>query len=212
MLQLSHVRRQEGRLFLGTELFGIGEDFLETEKDRKIGNLIKLTGVLYLCNTEKFNELLEDLDDGTFEKMWNWYTDNVTNKVKNPEVDFGKTGTINQKYSNIDSLEDDSIKKLYDGLPAIPFNNLQGFVSKTLDPNFIIALRGEGDRDDYEELTKMLNVVALGIMISSLNKDFFDKLEIMIIKRTLEGIENPEEDSQILCEYAKKYPILNNVN
>jgi hypothetical protein len=132
--------------------------------------------------------------------------------VKNPEVDFGKTGTINQKYSNIDSLEDDSIKKLYDGLPAIPFNNLQGFVSKTLDPNFIIALRGEGDRDDYEELTKMLNVVALGIMISSLNKDFFDKLEIMIIKRTLEGIENPEEDSQILCEYAKKYPILNNVN
>ncbi len=212
MLQMSHTKRQEGRLFLGTELFGIGEDFLETEKDRRIGNLIKLSGVLYLCNTEQLNGLLEDLGDGIFTEIWDWYTVNVTNKVKNPDVKIGKTGPVDQKYSNIDSIEDDSVKRLYDGLPAIPFNNLQGFVSKTFDPNFIISLRGEGDRSDYEDISKLLNLLSVAIMISALNKDFIDKIEMIIIKRTLEGIENPEEDSQILCEYVKKYPILNDLN
>lgn len=208
-------KKQKGRAFLGTEFFGIGDDFLESEKDRRIGNMIKLSATLYMCNTEELNGLLEDFDDGTFESMWKWYTDNVTNKVENPDINLGNTGPISQKYSNIKNVSDD-IKKLYDGLPAIPFNNLQGFVSNTFNPEFIISLREEGDRPDYEELTKMLNIVAVCIMISCLNKKYMDKVESLIIKRALKGIEFPDPDSIVGTDYKdafrSKYPILNNLN
>ena len=207
-------KKQKGRLFLGTEFFAIGENFLETEKDRRIGNMIKLTATLYMCNTEELDGLLNDLDDGTFESMWKWYTDNVTNKVKNPDIDFGKSGGISQKYSNINNVEDD-IKKLYEGLPPVPFNNLQVFVSNTFNPEFIIGLRGEYDLNDYEEISKMLNIVAVLIMISCLNRDYMDKLESFIIKRSLRGIESPDVDAIVGSEYEnlkKKYPILNNLN
>ena len=207
-------KKQKGRLFLGTEFFAIGENFLETEKDRRIGNMIKLTATLYMCNTEELDGLLNDLDDGTFESMWKWYTDNVTNKVKNPDIDFGKSGGISQKYSNINNVEDD-IKKLYEGLPPVPFNNLQVFVSNTFNPEFIIGLRGEYDLNDYEEISKMLNIVAVLIMISCLNRDYMDKLESFIIKRSLRGIESPDVDAIVGAEYEnlkKKYPILNNLN
>ena len=207
-------KKQKGRLFLGTEFFAIGENFLETEKDRRIGNMIKLTATLYICNTEELDGLLNDLDDGTFESMWKWYTDNVTNKVKNPDIDFGKSGGISQKYSNINNVEDD-IKKLYEGLPPVPFNNLQVFVSNTFNPEFIIGLRGEYDLNDYEEISKMLNIVAVLIMISCLNRDYMDKLESFIIKRSLRGIESPDVDAIVGAEYEnlkKKYPILNNLN
>jgi hypothetical protein len=208
-------KKQKGRAFLGTEFFGIGDDFLESEKDRRIGNMIKLSATLYMCNTEELNGLLEDFDDGTFESMWKWYTDNVTNKVENPDINLGNTGPISQKYSNIKNVSDD-IKKLYDGLPAIPFNNLQGFVSNTFDPEFIISLREEGDRPDYEELSKMLNIVAVLIMISCLNKEYMDKVESLIIKRALKGIESPDSDSIVGTDYKNdfisKYPILNNLN
>ena len=193
-------KKQKGRLFLGTEFFAIGENFLETEKDRRIGNMIKLTATLYMCNTEELDGLLNDLDDGTFESMWKWYTDNVTNNVKNPDIDFGKSGGISQKYSNINNVEDD-IKKLYEGLPPVPFNNLQGFVSNTFDPEFIIGLRGEDDLNDYEEISKMLNIVAVLIMISCLNRDYMDKLESLIIKRSLRGIESPNADAIVGAEY-----------
>lgn len=143
-------KKQKGRLFLGTEFFAIGEKFLETEKDQRIGNMIKLTATLYMCNTEELDGLLNDLNDGTFESMWKWYTDNVTNKVENPDINFGKSGGLSQKYSNINNVADD-IKKLYEGLPPVPFNNLQGFVSNTFNPEFIIGLRGEDDINDYEE-------------------------------------------------------------
>jgi hypothetical protein len=208
-------KKQKGRAFLGTEFFGIGDAFLESEKDRRIGNMIKLSATLYMCNTEELNGLLEDFDDGTFESMWKWYTDNVTNKVKNPDINLDSAGPISQKYSNIKNVEDD-IKKLYDGLPAIPFNNLQGFVSNTFDPEFIISLREEGDRPDYEELSKMLNIVAVLIMISCLNKEYMDKVESFIIKRALKGIESPDSDSIVGTDYKNdfisKYPILNNLN
>lgn len=207
-------KKQKGRLFLGTEFFAIGEKFLETEKDQRIGNMIKLTATLYMCNTEELDELLNDLDDGTFESMWKWYTDNVTNKVENPDINFGKSGGITQKYSNINNVADD-IKKLYEGLPPVPFNNLQGFVSNTFDPEFIIGLRGEDDLNDYEEISKMLNIVAVLIMISCLNCDYMDKLESLIIKRSLRGIESPNSDAIVGTEYEnlkKKYPILNNLN
>ena len=131
-------KKQKGRLFLGTEFFAIGDNFLETEKDRRIGNMIKLGATLYMCNTTELNELMLEFDD-VFEEMWNWYTENVTNKVKNPDIDFGESSGISQKYSNINNVEDD-IKKLYDGLPPVPFNNLQAFVSNTFDPEFIIGL------------------------------------------------------------------------
>jgi hypothetical protein len=208
-------KKQKGRAFLGTEFFGIGDDFLESEKDRRIGNMIKLSATLYMCNTEELNGLLEDFDDGTFESMWKWYTDNVTNKVENPDINLGNTGPISQKYSNIKNVSDD-IKKLYDGLPAIPFNNLQGFVSNTFNPEFIISLREDGDRPDYEELSKMLNIVAVCIMISCLNKEYMDKVESLIIKRALKGIESPDSDSIVGTDYKddfrSKYPILNNLN
>ena len=210
-------KKQKGRLFLGTEFFAIGENFLETEKDRRIGNMIKLTATLYMCNTEELDGLLKDLDDGTFESMWEWYTENVTNKVKNPDIKFGNTGLIRQKYSNIDNVEDE-IKKLYDGLPAIPFNNLQGFVSNTFDTRFIMELKGHDDIKDYEEISKMLNIVALSIMISCLNKDYIDMVESLIIKRSLRGIESPDRDAIVGTDYKKiediknKYSILNNLN
>ena len=207
-------KKQKGRLFLGTEFFAIGENFLETEKDRRIGNMIKLTATLYMCNTEELDGLLNDLDDGTFESMWKWYTDNVTNKVKNPDIDFGKSGGISQKYSNINNVEDD-IKKLYEGLPPVPFNNLQGFVSNTFDPEFIMGLRGEDDINDYDEISKALNVIAILIMISCLNRDYMDNVESLIIKRSLRGIESPDADAIVGAEQEnliKKYPILNNLN
>jgi hypothetical protein len=208
-------KKQKGRAFLGTEFFGIGDAFLESEKDRRIGNMIKLSATLYMCNTEELNGLLEDFDDGTFESMWKWYNDNVTNKVENPDINLRKTGPISQKYSNIKNVGDD-IKKLYDGLPAIPFNNLQGFVSNTFNPEFIISLREEGDRPDYEELSKMLNIVAVLIMISCLNREYMDKVESLIIKRSLRGIESPDQDSIVGTDYKddfrSKYPILNNLN
>lgn len=207
-------KKQKGRLFLGTEFFAIGEKFLETEKDQRIGNMIKLTATLYMCNTEELNGLLNDLDDGTFESMWKWYTDNVTNKVENPDINFGKSEGLSQKYSNINNVADD-IKKLYEGLPPVPFNNLQGFVSNTFNPEFIIGLRGEDDLNDYEEISKVLNIVAVLIMISCLNCDYMDKLESLIIKRSLRGIESPNSDAIVGTEYEnlkKKYPILNNLN
>jgi hypothetical protein len=213
---MSHQdKKQKGRAFLGTEFFGIGDSFLESEKDRRIGNMIKLSATLYMCNTKELNGLLEDFGDGTFESMWKWYTDNVTNKVKNPDINLGNTGQIRQKYSNIENIGDD-IKKLYDGLPAIPFNNLQGFVSNTFNPEFIISLREEGDRNDYEELSKMLNIIAVSIMISCLNKEYMDKVESIIIKRALKGIEFPDPDSIVGTDYKDdfrcKYPILDNLN
>ena len=210
-------KKQNGRLFLGTEFFSIGEDFSETENDRRIGNMIKLTATLYMCNTKEFSELIGDLGDGTFESIWKWYTENVTNKVKNPDIKFGNTGLIRQKYSNIDNVEDE-IKKLYDGLPAIPFNNLQGFVSNTFDTRFIMELKGNDDIKDYEEISKMLNIVALSIMISCLNKDYIDMVESLIIKRSLRGIESPDRDAIVGTDYKKiediknKYSILNNLN
>jgi len=210
-------KKQNGRLFLGTEFFSIGEDFLETENDRRIGNMIKLTATLYMCNTKEFSELIGDLGHGTFESMWEWYTENVTNKVKNPDIKFGNTGLIRQKYSNIDNVEDE-IKKLYDGLPAIPFNNLQGFVSNTFDTRFIMELKAKDDIKDYEEISKMLNIVALSIMISCLNKDYIDMVESLIIKRSLRGIESPDRDAIVGTDYKKiedienKYTILNNLN
>ena len=210
-------KKQNGRLFLGTEFFSIGEDFLETENDRRIGNMIKLTATLYMCNTKEFSELIGDLGHGTFESMWEWYTENVTNKVKNPDIKFGNTGLIRQKYSNIDNVEDE-IKKLYDGLPAIPFNNLQGFVSNTFDTRFIMELKTKDDIKDYEEISKMLNIVALSIMISCLNKDYIDMVESLIIKRSLRGIESPDRDAIVGTDYKKiediknKYSILNNLN
>jgi hypothetical protein len=211
---LERSRKQKGRLFLGTEFFSIGEDFLKTEKDRRIGNMIKLVATLYMSNIKEFDKLLRDFDDGTFELMWEWYTENVTNKVKNPDIDFGKSSGISQKYSNINNVEDD-IKKLYDGLPPVPFNNLQGFVSNTFDPEFIIGLKGEDDLNDYEEISKMLNIVAVLIMISCLNRDYMDKVESLIIKRSLKGIESPDVDAIVITEFKdirKKYPILNNLN
>ena len=210
-------KKQNGRLFLGTEFFSIGEDFSEIENDRRIGNMIKLTATLYMCNTKEFSELIGDLGDGTFESIWKWYTENVTNKVKNPDIKFGNTGLIRQKYSNIDNVEDE-IKKLYDGLPAIPFNNLQGFVSNTFDTRFIMELRTKDDIKDYEEISKMLNIVALSIMISCLNKDYIDMVESLIIKRSLRGIESPDRDAIVGTDYKKiediknKYSILNNLN
>ena len=210
-------KKQNGRLFLGTEFFSIGEDFLETENDRRIGNMIKLTATLYMCNTKEFSELIGDLGDGTFESIWKWYTENVTNKVKNPDIKFGNTGLIRQKYSNINNVEDE-IKKLYKGLPPIPFNNLQGFVSNTFDPEFIMELKGNDDIKDYEEISKMLNIVALSIMISCLNKDYIDMVESLIIKRSLRGIESPDRDAIVGTDYKKiediknKYSILNNLN
>ena len=210
-------KKQNGRLFLGTEFFSIGEDFSEIENDRRIGNMIKLTATLYMCNTKEFSELIGDLGDGTFESIWKWYTENVTNKVKNPDIKFGNTGLIRQKYSNIDNVEDE-IKKLYDGLPAIPFNNLQGFVSNTFDTRFIMELKGNDDIKDYEEISKMLNIVALSIMISCLNKDYIDMVESLIIKRSLRGIESPDRDAIVGTDYKKiediknKYSILNNLN
>lgn len=213
----SRSKKQNGRLFLGTVFFSIGEDFLETENDRRIGNMIKLTATLYMCNTKEFSELIGDLGDGTFESMWKWYTENVTNKVKNPDIKFGNTGLIRQKYSNIDNVEDE-IKKLYDGLPAIPFNNLQGFVSNTFNPEFIMELKGNDDIKDYEGISKMLNIVALSIMISCLNKDYIDMVESLIIKRSLKGIESPYRDAIVGTDYKKiediknKYTILNNLN
>ena len=206
-------KKQKGRLFLGTEFFAIGENFLETEKDRRIGNMIKLGATLYMCNTSELNKLMLDFD-GVFGEMWDWYTENVTNKVKNPDIDFGKSSGIRQKYSNINNVEDD-IKKLYDGLPPVPFNNLQGFVSNTFDPEFVIGLRGEDDLNDYEEISKMLNVIAILIMISCLNRDYMDKVESLIIKRSLKGIESPDDDAIVGAEQEnlkKKYPILNNLN
>jgi hypothetical protein len=206
-------KKQKGRLFLGTEFFAIGDNFLETEKDRRIGNMIKLGATLYMCNTTELNELMLEFDD-VFEEMWNWYTENVTSKVKNPDIDFGKSSGISQKYSNINNVEDD-IKKLYDGLPPVPFNNLQAFVSNTFDPEFIMGLRGEDDLNDYEEISKMLNVIAILIMISCLNPDYIDKVESLIIKRSLKGIESPDADSIVGAEQEnliKKYPILNNLN
>ena len=210
-------KKQNGRLFLGTEFFSIGEDFSEIENDRRIGNMIKLTATLYMCNTKEFSELIGDLGDGTFESIWKWYTENVTNKVKNPDIKFGNTGLIRQKYSNIDNVEDE-IKKLYDGLPAIPFNNLQGFVSNTFDTRFIMELKAKDDIKDYEEISKMLNIVALSIMISCLNKDYIDMVESLIIKRSLRGIESPDRDAIVGTDYKKiediknKYSILNNLN
>ena len=210
-------KKQNGRLFLGTEFFSIGEDFLETENDRRIGNMIKLTATLYMCNTKEFSELIGDLGHGTFESMWEWYTENVTNKVKNPDIDLGKSSGISQKYSNINNVEDE-IKKLYKGLPPIPFNNLQGFVSNTFDPEFIMELKGNDDIKDYEEISKMLNIVALSIMISCLNKDYIDMVESLIIKRSLRGIESPDRDAIVGTDYKKiediknKYSILNNLN
>ena len=210
-------KKQNGRLFLGTEFFSIGEDFSEIENDRRIGNMIKLTATLYMCNTKEFSELIGDLGDGTFESIWKWYTENVTNKVKNPDIKFGNTGLIRQKYSNIDNVEDE-IKKLYDGLPAIPFNNLQGFVSNTFDTRFIMELKTKDDIKDYEEISKMLNIVALSIMISCLNKDYIDMVESLIIKRSLRGIESPDRDAIVGTDYKKiediknKYSILNNLN
>lgn len=206
-------KKQKGRLFLGTEFFAIGDNFLETEKDRRIGNMIKLGATLYMCNTTELNELMLEFDD-VFEEMWNWYTENVTNKVKNPDIDFGESSGISQKYSNINNVEDD-IKKLYDGLPPVPFNNLQAFVSNTFDPEFIMGLRGEDDLNDYEEISKMLNVIAILIMISCLNPDYIDKVESLIIKRSLKGIESPDADAIVGAEQEnliKKYPILNNLN
>jgi hypothetical protein len=206
-------KKQKGRLFLGTEFFAIGDNFLETEKDRRIGNMIKLGATLYMCNTTELNELMLEFDD-VFEEMWNWYTENVTNKVKNPDIDFGESSGISQKYSNINNVEDD-IKKLYDGLPPVPFNNLQSFVSNTFDPEFIMGLRGEDDLNDYEEISKMLNVIAILIMISCLNPDYIDKVESLIIKRSLKGIESPDADAIVGAEQEnliKKYPILNNLN
>jgi hypothetical protein len=206
-------KKQKGRLFLGTEFFAIGDNFLETEKDRRIGNMIKLGATLYMCNTTELNELMLEFDD-VFEEMWNWYTENVTSKVKNPDIDFGKSSGISQKYSNINNVEDD-IKKLYDGLPPVPFNNLQAFVSNTFDPEFIMGLRGEDDLNDYEEISKMLNVIAILIMISCLNPDYIDKVESLIIKRSLKGIESPDADAIVGAEQEnliKKYPILNNLN
>ena len=206
-------KKQKGRLFLGTEFFAIGDNFLETEKDRRIGNMIKLGATLYMCNTTELNELMLEFDD-VFEEMWNWYTENVTSKVKNPDIDFGKSSGISQKYSNINNVEDD-IKKLYDGLPPVPFNNLQAFVSNTFDPEFIMGLRGEDDLNDYEEISKMLNVIAILIMISCLNTDYIDKVESLIIKRSLKGIESPDADAIVGAEQEnliKKYPILNNLN
>ena len=206
-------KKQKGRLFLGTEFFAIGDNFLETEKDRRIGNMIKLGATLYMCNTTELNELMLEFDD-VFEEMWNWYTENVTNKVKNPDIDFGESSGISQKYSNINNVEDD-IKKLYDGLPPVPFNNLQAFVSNTFDPEFIMGLRGEDDLNDYEEISKMLNVIAILIMISCLNTDYIDKVESLIIKRSLKGIESPDADAIVGAEQEnliKKYPILNNLN
>jgi hypothetical protein len=205
-------KKQKGRLFLGTEFFAIGDNFLETEKDRRIGNMIKLGATLYMCNTTELNELMLEFDD-VFEEMWNWYTENVTSKVKNPDIDFGKSSGISQKYSNINNVEDD-IKKLYDGLPPVPFNNLQAFVSNTFDPEFIMGLRGEDDLNDYEEISKMLNVIAILIMISCLNPDYIDKVESLIIKRSLKGIESPDADAIVGAEQEnliKKYPILNNL-
>jgi hypothetical protein len=210
-------KNQGGRTILGTSFFTIGDEFLETEKDRRIGNMIKLSATLYMCNAEELNGLLEDFDDGTFESMWAWYNDNVTNKVENPEIDLGKTGPISQKYSNINNVDDD-IKKLYDGLPAIPFNNLQAFVSNTFDPEFITSLRTDGDIDSYDELSKMLNIVAVCIMISCLNKEYMNKVESLIIKRSIKGIESPDNDSIVCTDHKKvddfrsKYPILNNLN
>jgi hypothetical protein len=206
-------KKQKGRLFLGTEFFAIGDNFSETEKDRRIGNMIKLGATLYMCNTTELNELMLEFDN-VFEEMWNWYTENVTSKVKNPDIDFGKSSGISQKYSNINNVEDD-IKKLYDGLPPVPFNNLQAFVSNTFDPEFIMGLRGEDDLNDYEEISKMLNVIAILIMISCLNPDYIDKVESLIIKRSLKGIESPDADAIVGAEQEnliKKYPILNNLN
>ena len=210
-------KKQNGRLFLGTEFFSIGEDFSEIENDRRIGNMIKLTATLYMCNTKEFSELIGDLGHGTFESMWEWYTENVTNKVKNPDIDLGKSSGISQKYSNINNVEDE-IKKLYKGLPPIPFNNLQGFVSNTFDHEFIMELKGNDDIKDYEEISKMLNIVALSIMISCLNKDYIDMVESLIIKRSLRGIESPDRDAIVGTDYKKiediknKYSILNNLN
>lgn len=206
-------KKQKGRLFLGTEFFAIGDNFLETEKDRRIGNMIKLSATLYMCNVSELNKLMLDFDE-VFDEMWNWYTENVTSKVKNPDINFGISSGINQKYSDINNVEDD-IKKLYDGLPPVPFNNLQGFVSNTFDPEFIIGLRGEDDINDYEEVSKMLNVIAILIMISCLNRNYMDKVESLIIKRSLKGIEFPDADAIVGAEYEnlkKKYPILNNMN
>ena len=206
-------KKQKGRLFLGTEFFAIGENFLETEKDRRVGNMIKLGATLYMCNTTELNGLILDFD-GVFEDMWNWYTENVTNKVENPDIDFGNSSGIRQKYSNINNVEDD-IKKLYDGLPPVPFNNLQAFVSNTFDPEFIMGLRGEDDINDYEEISKALNVIAILIMISCLNRDYIDNVESLIIKRSLRGIESPDADAIDGAEQEnliKKYPILNNLN
>lgn len=207
-------KKQKGRLFLGTEFFAIGENFLETEKDRRIGNMIKLGATLYMCNTTELNGLMLDFNNGVFEEMWNWYTENVTNKVKNPDIDFGNSSGIRQKYSNINNVGDD-IKKLYDGLPPVPFNNLQAFVSNTFDPEFIMGLRGEDDINDYDEISKALNVIAILIMISCLNRDYMDNVESLIIKRSLRGIESPDADAIVGAEYEnlkKKYPILNNLN
>lgn len=61
----------------------------------------------------------------------------------------------------------------------------------------------------------MLNVIAILIMISCLNCDYIDKLESLIIKRSLRGIESPNSDAIVGTEYEnlkKKYPILNNLN
>ena len=71
---------------------------------------------------------------------------------------------------------------------------------------------------DYEEISKMLNIVALSIMISCLNKDYIDMVESLIIKRSLRGIESPDRDAIVGTDYKKiediknKYSILNNLN
>jgi hypothetical protein len=52
-------------------------------------------------------------------------------------------------------------------------------------------------------------------MISCLNPDYIDKVESLIIKRSLKGIESPDADAIVGAEQEnliKKYPILNNLN
>jgi hypothetical protein len=187
------------RFILGLDILILSKQLdLLNEKDlrnSRASELIKKSALIYVDGGRRYEDLINEVGDSTFEEYQGWYKKNIFDKVKSDPVHMSSDydGGPIPKYD----VNKYDLGKYFDGLNKDVFEELQKMIMFLFDPKsemVLEQLNGDKGEKDFVNHTRNFSVLAQSILIATLEGgEFLDRLEKIISKYISE-----EEEEAIL--------------
>jgi hypothetical protein len=187
------------RFILGLDILILSKQLeLLNEKDprnSRASELIKKSALIYIEGGRRYEDLVNEVGDSSFEEYQGWYKKNIFDVVKRDPAHMATDydGGPIPKYD----VNKYDLGKYFDGLNKDVFEELQKMIMFLFDPKseeVLEQLKGNKGEEDFVNHTRHFSVLAQSILIATLEGgEILDRLEKIIFKYISE-----EEEENIL--------------